>query len=334
MPVAKWSRLIATQRLYRSSQTVTVVGQKAYIFGGELVPRQPIDNKIDVVELARGSETTAQTTPAPAVAPVPRVGSASTTVEGKIWIFSGRGGLEMQPVEEQGALWCHDPRASSWTLIKPASEAAPYPAGRSYHCVTSDGTNTIFVHSGCPESGRLSDFWSFDIAAKSWTELPSAPAPPRGGASIAYSQGKVYRINGFDGTRELGGVLDVFDAAAQSWSTIAYAPDGVQGPEARSVAALLPLTVRGEAHIVTMFGERDPSALGHAGAGKMLGDAWAWHVEQAKWHKLETEGEAPEPRGWFDADVAHDEESGDSIILHGGINEENKRLGDVWRLSF
>lgn len=53
---AKWSRLIATQRLYRSSQTVTVVGQQAYIFGGELVPRQPIDNKLDVVEISESGK--------------------------------------------------------------------------------------------------------------------------------------------------------------------------------------------------------------------------------------------------------------------------------------
>ncbi|OAA54625.1 Kelch repeat protein [Cordyceps fumosorosea ARSEF 2679] len=329
MSTAKWFRLISTQRLYRSSQTTTVVGQKAYIFGGELIPRQPVDNKFDVVEIFPGNNSSAQTVPAPTEAPIPRVGSASTALQGKIWIFSGRGGLEMKPVEEHGSLWCYDPRTSSWALVKPTG--APYPAGRSYHCMASNGTNKIFVHAGCPESGRLSDFWSFDIETSTWTELPSAPAPARGGASIAYNQGKVYRINGFDGKTELGGVLDVFDIASQSWASVPYTPDGVHGPEPRSVAVLLPLTIHGKAHLITMFGERDPSALGHAGAGKMLADAWVWDVTQANWHKLETDGEVPEPRGWFDADVV---ETGDAIVLHGGINEENKRLGDVWRLSF
>lgn len=55
MLTPKWSRLIATQRLYRSSQTVTVVGQQAYIFGGELVPRQPVDNKLDIIEISNES---------------------------------------------------------------------------------------------------------------------------------------------------------------------------------------------------------------------------------------------------------------------------------------
>lgn len=49
---AKWSRIAASQRLDRSSQAVSVVGQKTYIFGGELVPREPVDNKVDVVEIS------------------------------------------------------------------------------------------------------------------------------------------------------------------------------------------------------------------------------------------------------------------------------------------
>ncbi|KAJ3494863.1 hypothetical protein NLG97_g3809 [Lecanicillium saksenae] len=261
MVSGKWSRLVATQRLYRSSHTVTVVGQQAYIFGGELVPRQPVDNKFDVVSLSKQS------------------------------------------------------------------------AGRSYHCMTSDDASKVYVHAGCPESGRLSDLWVFDIEAKSWMELPSAPAAARGGSSITYTKGKLYRMNGFDGKTEIGGAIDVFDIASQTWSTISYTPDGTQGPEPRSVAALLPVTAQGKTYLVTMFGERDPSALGHAGAGKMLCDAWAWDIEQSKWQKLDAQGEIPEPRGWFDADVAR-EEDGDVVILHGGINEGNKRLGDVWKLAF
>lgn len=236
----------------------------------------------------------------------------------------------MKPIEENGALWRFDTGGAGWSLIKPADFAAPYPAGRSFHCVASNGTNKIYVHSGFPEAGRLSDLWVFDIEARAWSELASAPAPARGGASVAYVDGKVYRTNGFDGETEQGGDLDVFDIQAGSWSTITYTLDGVQGPEARSVAALLPVTLSGKVHLVTMFGERDPSSLGHAGAGNMLSNAWAWDIEQSQWQKLAEAGDVPEPRGWFDADVV----GGDAIIVHGGLNEENKRLGDVWKLSF
>lgn len=49
---AKWTRLASSARLRRSSQTLSVVKNQAWIFGGELQPRQPIDNQIDVVELS------------------------------------------------------------------------------------------------------------------------------------------------------------------------------------------------------------------------------------------------------------------------------------------
>jgi len=275
-----------------------------------------------------------QTISAPTEAPIPRVGSPSTTLHGNIWIFSGRGGLEMKPIEECGALWRYDVGGAEWSLIKPVDSAAPYPAGRSYHSVVSDNKSKIYVHSGCPATGRLSDLWVFNVEARTWFELPSAPEPARGGASVAYAHEKVYRINGFDGKREQGGSLDVFDIASGSWSTINFIPDGVQGPAARSVATLLPVEVRGKTYLVTIFGERDPSSLGHAGAGKMLSDAWAWDLEQSQWHKVATTGTAPEPRGWFDADVVKDGNGGDAIVVHGGLNEENKRLGDVWKLCF
>jgi hypothetical protein len=51
---AGWNHLASSTRLQRSSQTVSVVGDQAWIFGGELQPRQPIDNQFDVVELSNG----------------------------------------------------------------------------------------------------------------------------------------------------------------------------------------------------------------------------------------------------------------------------------------
>ena len=52
---AKWSRIASSQRLYRSSQAVSAVGQKIFIFGGELLPREPVDNQMDVVDVGRES---------------------------------------------------------------------------------------------------------------------------------------------------------------------------------------------------------------------------------------------------------------------------------------
>jgi hypothetical protein len=134
-------------------------------------------------------------------------------------------------------------------------------------------------------------------------------------------------MNGFDGKTEQGGALDCYDPETDSWSTLAYEPDGVRGPEARSVSALLPLIVDGRDVLVTMFGERDPSSLGHAGAGKMLDDVWGFDLETKNWGKVEITGERPEGRGWFGSGAL-----GEEAVVQGGLNEKNERLGDLWVL--
>lgn len=333
---ATWIQLASSPRLQRSSQALSVLASRAYIFGGELLPRQPVDNQLDVVELHPngGESAVSKTLPASSKSPSPRVGSPSTATHDALYLFSGRGGLSMMPIAENGALWCYTPARDTWDLIEPADPSAPFPAGRSYHCIASDGSinNTIFVHAGCPETGRLSDLWAFDIGSRAWTELPAAPPPARGGASVAFLDGRLYRMNGFDGETEQGGALDVYDTDARAWSTVMFRPDGVDGPEPRSVSALVAVKVRARGYLVTMFGERDPSALGHAGAGKMLADVWAFDVLEQKWEKVETRGDGPAPRGWFDADVVRDDGDEDAIIVHGGLAEDNSRLGDVWKL--
>ncbi len=239
----------------------------------------------------------------------------------------------MDAIEEEGNLWRYSPSDAQWALIQ--IESSTYPASRSYHAMASDGERTIYIHAGCPTNGRLSDLWAFDTEALTWSELPSAPAPARGGTSIAFCDGRLYRLGGFDGTKEQGGQVDVYEPASKSWQSISFTPDGIHAPEPRSVAALLAVKLAtGQSLLVTMFGERDPSSLGHAGAGKMLDDVWAFDIQTSEWAKLSFHGDAvPAPRGWFDADVLQHQD-GDAIILHGGLAEDNTRLGDVWRLDF
>jgi hypothetical protein len=253
-----------------------------------------------------------------------------------MYLFSGRGGEDMAPIEEDGAVWELDPSKSLWSSIKPADSKKPHPPARSYHCSTSDGEGTFYLHAGCPEKGRLADLWKFDIAERSWTQLAEAPGPQRGGASIAHSKGKLYRMNGFDGSTEQGGSVDIFDISANSWSTETFIADGNDGPEARSVCVLLPIRLAGKDKLFTLFGEHDPSSQGHAGAGKMLSDVWIYDISENWWTRLHPEGldGIPDPRGWFDADVIKADKGNDSVVLHGGLGEKNERFSDVWLLSF
>lgn len=99
----------------------------------------------------------------------------------------------------------------------------------------------------------------------------------------------------------------MYDPEAMAWSKVLFKADGVEGPEARSVTALLPvMALDGRRLLVTLFGEHDPLSLGHAGAGKILGDVWAFDVETQTWSEVKATGVERgvlPPRGWFDADI-------------------------------
>lgn len=51
---AQCHKLLEAEILQRSSQIVSVVGEQAYIFGGELRPREPRDNDVYAVSLDNG----------------------------------------------------------------------------------------------------------------------------------------------------------------------------------------------------------------------------------------------------------------------------------------
>nr|ODN87317.1 hypothetical protein L203_03590 [Cryptococcus depauperatus CBS 7841] len=328
--VATCHKILEDDMLRRSSQIVSVVGDRAYIFGGELRPREPRDNDIHAVSLgSRNATMTCE--PATSQSPSPRVGTAACTLNGKIYIFSGRGGVAMAPIEEQGAVWEFDPVAASWSFLLPSDASArAFPVARSYHCMASDGKDTLYLHAGCAEKGRLSDLWAFSLSRRSWTELASASDPPRGGASIAFTDGKLYRMNGFDGNTEQGGSIDIYAPKTNSWTLHSYSPDGKTGPTPRSVSCLLPVRLDGQSFLITLFGEHDPSSLGHQGAGKMLSDVWAFDINSKTWAEVVVQGDQlPLARGWFDADVV----GTNTVVVHGGLGESNDRLADVWTIE-
>ncbi|KAK7520618.1 hypothetical protein IWZ03DRAFT_393333 [Phyllosticta citriasiana] len=303
-----WTRLLQVDALRRSSQALVALSDKVAVFGGEIRPRQPVDNHVHLGSI--------RSVKSEGTSPSPRVGTAAISLKDELFLFSGRGGEAMAPIEERGALWAFDASSTKWSLITPANSEAPFPPARSYHALGSDGHGTIFLHAGCPEAGRLSDLWSFTLSTRSWKKLADAPAPPRGGTSIAFLNGKLYRMNGFDGKTEQGGSMDV-------------------------VAALLAVYVAQKPSLLTIFGERDPSSLGHMGAGKMLDDAWLFDLGSEKWSKVQNSGADknvpgscnPQARGWFSATVQNAERPS-TVFIHGGLGEDNERLGDLWQLDF
>ena len=323
MPLkATWKRISSSISLPRSSHSISIVKGKAYIFGGEEQPREPVNNEMHVYTLPSSGVSEADYNKiAPQVnldtgeVPPPRVGHTANAIGDKIYVFGGRGGKSMQPLEEHGRVWVFDIKLSSWTFLDPL-KGSRYPAARSYHAsaatpnpkksyrdhtetppgsLDSDAYGTIFIHGGCPASGRVADVWAFDVLARMWSPYPDAPGPGRGGPSLTFAQDRLYRFGGFDGKTEIGG-LDYLDISISTfndkggsgelavipstgkWETV-ICPAEAETPGDRSVAGLQPITTgQGRNYLLLFLGEGNPSTLGHEGAGKFYDDVWSYQL--------------------------------------------------------
>ncbi len=289
--------------LTRSSHLMMSHGSQLLVLGGEVVPRQPVDDLVMVCNL---SQTEWASYPgAPLV-----VGSASASLGGTMYTFGGRVGKDISSCSDQ--LLSFDIQSKTWSKHATLQR----PPGRSYHCMTSDGKDNLFVFGGCPEKGRLADLWQYTVSTQSWKQLPSMPDVGRGGAGMTFSRDKLIVFGGFCG-HELD-QLWTFDVMTETWMCIERTEPW---PKARSVFAMGDLS----SNIIVAGGEGSPSDIGHDGAGSFFSDIW--HLDQSfKWTRLDNALDVP--RGWLASCV-----SNDIMYMSGGLDANNQRLGDFWALS-
>ncbi|KZP27418.1 galactose oxidase [Athelia psychrophila] len=272
MPLAaRWTPLPPLpSELIRSSHALAVVDRTAWIFGGELKPRTPLGANLIAISLKDGHSRTlppSSSTPWPA----PRVGASLIALGTSLYLWGGRGGKSMAPFSPEEDLWKFDTEKESWEQLETEGER---PEQRSFHAMAAHG-NILYLHAGCPSSGRLETIHSLDLTHSplTWTTCASAPGPARGGTALTSlpSSPLLARFGGFAGY-ELGG-LDIFDTELGQWSTVDADVDG-GGPGKRSVHMLIgldgSLEWAGKKVVAVMaLGEREgaPAELGHDGAG-------------------------------------------------------------------
>lgn len=316
-----WEK-VKVPALPRSSHSVDIVAGTAYVFGGEAEnARQPADNDMHAIVLpsssapadyyaikAKSSRTIDTSkaknksleTDESSETPAPRVGHATAVIGHRVFLFGGRGGPDMTPLDEAGRVWVFDTRTHFWSYLDPVSPISggtpTVPEPRSYHSAVAtdkprnfsktspkqksssrpgtssstshtvagdigeglikrtntirdwatgdrnveevgtpqrpivgkiaehavdpdvDGYGTFIIHGGCLAGGkRTSDVWAFDIHTHIWQQLPDAPGPARGGASLALSRSRLYRFGGFNGETQEGGQLDYLELVVEEF---------------------------------------------------------------------------------------------------------------------
>ena len=144
--IASWTPLslttAATQTLTRSSHALIAHAGKAYIFGGELKARIPIDGALHTVDLSSGQHNSIQVANSAAEAPAPRVGTALAKVGDALYLWGGRGGKEMKPLS--GELWKFElgKKESKWEKLAIKGDQ---PEERSYHVLTGVQPVSVFT---------------------------------------------------------------------------------------------------------------------------------------------------------------------------------------------
>ncbi|GBE77465.1 hypothetical protein SCP_0103400 [Sparassis crispa] len=390
MPVARWSLLSKTPWIARSSHSVSVTKSGVVVvYGGELKPRTPVDSCTDGQEgIVKGSVhlfdlkdrssqiahrgwrtlSPASNAAKDATSGIPdaRVGATIVCDGQSLYLWGGRGGVDMAPPDKaQVGIWrseIKDDETSTvinWQRI-PAVNEEQAPESRSFHtAVTYAGK--IYIHAGCPTTGRLSALDSFDIATRTWKSLAPAPDPVRGGTSLAMAspnQGGVVlvRYGGFSGYElpSEAGSLDVYSIEEDKWFTVQPKADSEHGsPGSRSVHGFAPFQSTSpslvDAVALLFHGERDASTLGHAGAGTFWHDVWLLTKQKADgvtdgwaWKKAEVTAtnatsesilSVPEGRGWLGSTAWVDDKGNSRIVMHGGLLSSNERSDELWELQ-
>ncbi len=297
---ARLSHASSVLPLPRSAHSLSVIGTRAYIFGGRSQDGKPATNDIHELELPTpDTENTAAIintiTAIGETGDVPqaRLHHTAAVARQRIFVFGGQNPKTEKVIEENGRLWVFDPLDSKWLFLDPPPKTA-FPSARYKHSMTaSDTGDAIFIHSGLetPES-KLNDTWAFYLDHGKWTRLSDSPSSSRSGASITVAKDKLWKLSG--GGLDPRGELSYFqlpptqslDAAGtlnlekREWNIAipeaSKSDEAPTIPSARSGAALHYLTTgNGRDYILLALGERESPS---AGESPLMQDIWAYQL--------------------------------------------------------
>lgn len=251
--------------LARSCHTVTVIGNKAYIFGGDTATGILASTDVHVVTLEHSGEPDMDYSLIPALStfdhgktPTARSKHAACAFHGSVAVFGGcdeRGAL----VDEKSCLWLFSPDRKSWDMLTPSNaDVAPGPR-QSPHLFANQAQVVLFGGTNSSGDGT-SDLWQFDVASRTWTQLPTAPVAA---SNAALMNGQLWLISGSDPLSSQLHHLDLSSSPTEMlWESFTFPTNPLApGPRARREGALLPIsTGYGRNYLAYLFGVRNDHA--------------------------------------------------------------------------
>ncbi|KAI0376054.1 hypothetical protein F5Y04DRAFT_274019 [Hypomontagnella monticulosa] len=277
------SDAISRSSLTRFHHTLTIVGEKAYIFGGQTTGDGLTTNHIHSITLRTDATDAIEYQAIPALAvgtdgpiPAPRTRHSACSLKSQVAIYGGCD--ETGNVLDEGArIWLYDTDKLTWDILEPTSHPERVPAPRRDGILLTDG-NSLIVLGGENSSGiALTDAWHFDCSTKTWNQLPHTPAVISSAVVVGTM---LYGISGSDALGSEIYHLDVKLYAGESlaWQTIPFPTNPLApGPRPRLNGGLVPVTTGyGRNYLLYFFGDRH----GAAEKGDLLqwSDLWTFQL--------------------------------------------------------
>jgi hypothetical protein len=268
-----------SRSLMRSNHSVTIVNNKAFIFGGSTADEKVATNDMHVINLAPSSNHEPDYQLIPAIpssssegepVPGPRTKHAACAFETKVAVYGGCN-ESSQLINEESCIWIFNPEDKTWSALKDHQETErPKPGSREGAKLFAH-EKSILLYGGTTTDGRVSsDLWRFDTESRKWHALPNPPslASP---TNAALKDSHLYLISSSDpmssqlhilALKPANGKDHQGDEEGLKWATLTFPTNPIApGPRARHGGALLPVTTGyGRNYLVYLLGARDTSS--------------------------------------------------------------------------
>ncbi|KAG5949276.1 hypothetical protein E4U60_006868 [Claviceps pazoutovae] len=226
----------------RSEQALSQAAQASL----EEVPLR--DTSEDTASEDKGKEIAKDQKPELDDIPCPRAGHATAVIGSRIFLFGGRGGPNMEPLEEAGRVWAYDTRSHTWSHLDPVPAVKggaiiPHPAPRSNHCATASDRPRDFPNlasSASTRSAKPQTWRQWAIGDTSKTGIPQDPVVGYVAETAvdedSAGYGTFFVHAGCLASGDLTSDLWAFDVRTRTWTELPAAPGPVRSGSAMCIS--------------------------------------------------------------------------------------------------